>query len=166
MKFIALISGKQIPVEVDQKNGNYCLTIGEKTFTVNAIRPDPQFFSLLVEGESYEVAVEKRDNRFEAHFHNGTIGFELYEARKFKASELAKKSTPAGPLKIYAPMPGKIVKIAVIENKEVKEGDALLIMEAMKMQNELKAPRPGRVLQVLVSEGAPVSSQQVLIVME
>ncbi len=166
MKFIAIISGKEIPVEINQQNGNFSLTIGEKTFTVNAIRPDPQIFSLLVEGESYEVALAKQDNHFEAHFHNGTIVFELFEARKFKASELAKKSAPAGPLKIHAPMPGKIVKIAVTENTEVKEGDALLIMEAMKMQNELKAPRPGKVLQILVSEGAPVSSQQVLIVME
>ena len=166
MKFIALISGKQVSIEVEHKNGNYSLTIGEKTFTVNAVRPDPQVFSLLVEGESYEVALAKQDNRFEAHFHNGTIVFELYEARKFKASELAKKSMPAGPFKVFAPMPGKIVKIAVTVNKEVKEGDALLIMEAMKMQNELKAPRPGKVLQILVSEGAPVSSQQVLIIME
>jgi biotin carboxyl carrier protein len=63
-------------------------------------------------------------------------------------------------------MPGKIVRIAVTENSQVQEGDALLIMEAMKMQNELKAPRHGKVLQILVSEGAPVSSQQVLIVME
>ena len=166
MKFVALIQKKQIPVEVIEQNGNFRLTIGEKTFTVNAIRPDPQFFSLLVEGESYEVALEKRDSNFEAHFHNGTISFELVEARKFKASELAKKSVPVGPLKIHAPMPGKIVKIAVTENTEIKEGDALLIMEAMKMQNELKAPRTGKVLQILISEGAPVSSQQVLIVME
>jgi hypothetical protein len=68
MKFVAIVSDREIPVEIKQQNGNFSLTIEEKTFTVNAIRPDPQFFSLLVEGESYEVALEKQENRFEAHF--------------------------------------------------------------------------------------------------
>lgn len=166
MKFVVLIDNRHVNLEVEYKNGDYSLTIGEKTFTVNAIRPEPQFFSLLVEGKSYEVALSRQDSRFEAFFYNGTVSFELIEARKFKASELTKKSGPAGPLKVQAPMPGKIVKIAVTENSQVREGDALLIMEAMKMQNELKAPRHGKVLRILVSEGAPVSSQQVLIVLE
>lgn len=166
MKFVALIGDRHVNVEIENKNGDYSLTIGEKTFTVNAIRPEPQFFSLLVEGQSYEVALSKRDDLFEAFFYNGTVQFQLIEARKFRASELTKKSGPGGPLKVHAPMPGKIVRIAVTENSQVQEGDALLIMEAMKMQNELKAPRHGKVLQILVSEGAPVSSQQVLIVME
>jgi biotin carboxyl carrier protein len=119
-----------------------------------------------VEGKSYEVGLEKKGNRYSVHFYNDTVDLDLYEARKFKATELAKKPSATGPLKITAPMPGKIIKITAQENQPIEEGEPLLIMEAMKIQNELKAPRAGVVRQIQVQEGEPVAPQQVLIVLE
>src|SRR5574341_1044112 len=121
---------------------------------------------MIIDGRSYEVALEKNGSCISVYFYNDTIRLELFDARKFRATELTKKSTPSGPLKILAPMPGKIIKLTVAENSRVQEGDSLLIMEAMKMQNELKAPKSGVVKQVHVKEGEPVSSSQVLLVLE
>lgn len=166
MKFVALLNGKSIPIEIIKKGGLYHLTFQEKSFTVNAIRPNIQSFSLLVEGKSYEAGLEKTGNNYSIYFYNDTVEFQLFEARKFKASELTKKSGPAGLLKVTAPMPGKIIKVVVTENTQVSEGDSLLIMEAMKMQNELKAPKSGTVKQVHVQEGEAVTPQQVLVVLE
>jgi biotin carboxyl carrier protein len=166
MKFVAVVDGKQVRFEVTKTNGGYCLTMDGKSLSVDAIRPAHHLFSLLVEGKSYEVAVEKRDNDFSVSFYDDTVEFALYEARRFKALELTKRSGPAGPLKITAPMPGKIVKVAVTENSQVDQGQALLIIEAMKMQNELKAPRSGIVKNLNAREGEAVSSQQVLLVLE
>jgi biotin carboxyl carrier protein len=166
MKFVALVNNKKLNVDVSRHDGLYQLTIGEKTFTVNAIQPGPFNFSLLIDGKSYEVGLEKISDQYSVHFYNESIFLELVEARKFKASELTRKAAQEGPLKVSAPMPGKVVKIAVTQNTHVSQGDALLIIEAMKMQNELKAPRAGLIKEIRTTEGALVSSQQVLIVLE
>ena len=166
MKLVAVLRGKNVPIDVVKLNGQYSLTFQEKSLSVDAIRPDLQTLSLLVEGKSYEVWLEKRGNSFSVYFYNDTIELELFEARKFKATEVTKKALPSGPLKVFSPMPGKIVRIAVSENTPVNKGDSLLIMEAMKMQNELKAPKSGIVKQVYVKEGEPVLQQQVLVLLE
>jgi len=166
MKLIAVIKDKKIPIEVVRSNGGYNLTIRNKTFSVDAVRPGHQALSLLVDGKSYEVGLEKRENQYSVYFFNDSVELELYEARKYKAAELTKKSGPTGPIKICAPMPGKIVKITVTENSQVNEGDSLLVIEAMKMQNELKAPRAGIVKQIQARAGEPVTPQQTLLVLE
>ncbi len=166
MKFVAVIQGKTVPVEVERKNGSYSLTLGGKSFTVDAVRTRRQMLSMLVDGESFEAGVEKRGNSFSVSFYNDTIEFELFEGRKYKAAEIIHKAGPAGPTKILAPMPGKIIRITVAENSHVNQGDSLMIMEAMIMQNELKAPRPGRVRQIHVKEGEAVSPSQLLLVLE
>lgn len=166
MKLIALIRGKPCAVEVVEKDGQYSLTLGDKSFSVDAIHPAPQTLSLLIEGKSYDLGIEKRGHSFSVRFSNDTVDLDLFEARKYKAAELAKKPGASGPSKVVAPMPGKIVKISVRLNEAVKEGDSLLIMEAMKMQNELKAPRSGTVKQIQVKEGEPVSPLQILMVLE
>ncbi len=166
MKFIALIHGKPCPVEVVEKDGHYSLTLGDKSFSVDAIHPAPQTLSLLIEGKSYDLGVEKRGHSFSVRFSNDTVDLDLFEARKYKAAELVKKPKTSGPSKVVAPMPGKIVKVSVTLNETVKEGDSLLIMEAMKMQNELKALRSGVVKEIHVKEGEPVSPSQVLMVLE
>jgi len=166
MKFVAVIDGKQVRFDLAKKDGGYCLTMDGKSLSVDAIRPSHHLYSLLVEGISYEVALEKRGNDFSVYFYDDTVEFALFESRRFRALELTKRSGPAGPLKIIAPMPGKIVKVAVAENSQVNQGEALLIIEAMKMQNELKAPRSGIVKNLNAKEGEAVSSQQVLLVLE
>jgi len=166
MKFIVLFQDKKIPVEITKNNGDYCLTLNGKTLSVNAIRPDRQTLSLLVNGKSYEVGLEKKGSSYSIYFFNDTVQLELFEARKFKAKEVTRKFTQTGPLKVVSPMPGKIIKIAVTENAPVTEGDSLIIMEAMKMQNELKAPRTGIVKRIHVKEGEPVLPFQTLVILE
>jgi biotin carboxyl carrier protein len=166
MKFIAEAGGRHFTIEISKSNGLYHLTWEDKSFNVDAIRKNRQSFSLLIEGKSYEVTLEKHGASFSVSFSNDTVRFNLIEARKFRASELVKKPGVSGKHEILAPMPGKIIKVAVAENGQVEEGDPLLIMEAMKMQNELKAPAPGIVKQVRVKEGEAVASQQVLLVLE
>lgn len=167
MKYIALIGGKEMPVEVEKKDGVFSLTLGDKSLSVDAIRLNHHLFSLLVEGKSHEVAVERQGNSYSIHFYDDMVELALYDARRYKAAELTRRpGGPAGPTKISAPMPGKIVRVSVAENSQVSEGQPLLIIEAMKMQNEIKAPRAGTVKRLSVRDGESVSSQQVLLVLE
>lgn len=166
MKFVAVLEGKEQGVEVVRKNGQYCVRFGDRTLMVDAAMQGPRYLSLLIDGKSYEVGLQRDGNSYSVAFFNDTIELELYDARKYRARELTRKSGHAGAHKVTAPMPGKIVRVVARESAEVAEGDSLLIMEAMKMQNELKAPRSGVVKQVHVQEGQAVSLSQLLMVLE
>ena len=166
MKYVAIIQGKETVVEISRKLNLYCLTIGNKSFTVDAFRPRPQSLSMLIEGKSYEVGLEKNGNRFTVYLFDDTIELEIVDARKFQATGNTRPTSASGPLKIQAPMPGKIVKVSVEEKDLVNEGDSLLVVEAMKMQNELRAPKAGIVTRIHVREGEPVSMSQVLMILE
>lgn len=166
MKMLAVIEGKEVQIEITKNNGLYCLTWNGKSFNVDSVRTNQNTFSLLVGGKSYEVTIEKQASNFSIYLNNDTVRLELFDARKVGISAIAKKNIRAGAHEILAPMPGKIIKVAVSKDGQVQEGDPLLIMEAMKMQNELKAPAAGTVKNVYVKEGEAVSSQQVLMVLE
>lgn len=167
MKFVALREGKPLSVEVDKEEAGYSVTIGDRHYNVDAIPTGPLAYSLLVDGRSFEIAFEKQqEDRYTAHFYDQTVEFGFIEARKYKAGEMTKKTIQAGPVKITAPMPGKIVRIPVEENAAVEEGTPLVVMEAMKMQNEFRAPRAGIVKKIQVKEGDTVSAQQVLVILE
>jgi biotin carboxyl carrier protein len=121
---------------------------------------------MLIDGVSYEVGLEKNKSKYSLYFYNDTIHLEIFDARKFRAAELVKKTVSTGPFQLQAPMPGKIVRVVTQENAQVNEGDSLLVMEAMKMQNEFKAPHAGVVKQIRVREGDAVAAAQVLLILE
>jgi len=166
MKFVGVFHGEAIPIEVVKQNGTYKIDLPGRSFTVDAERPNPQSLSLLVESKTYEIGLEKKGDHYSVYFFSDTIELDLYEARKFKATEVTKRAVTTGPQKLNAPMPGKIVKVMVVTQQTVQEGQPLLIMEAMKMQNELKAPKSGSVKHIEVREGDTVSSQQTLVVID
>ena len=167
MKFVAIVHGKQRTVEIDRAEGLFRVTIDNaKTFVVDGFLPGGQSVSMLIDGEAYEVGIAKKQNQFTVYFYNDTIDFEMIEARKFQASSGALSASTSGPLKIHAPMPGKVVKVTVQEQSTVNEGDSLMVIEAMKMQNELKAPKSGTVAKINVKDGEAVSISQVLMVLE
>ena len=78
----------------------------------------------------------------------------------------APKAAPAGAETIKAPMPGTIMDIKVSGGQSVKKGDVLLILEAMKMENEIMAPRDGVVASVMTSKGAQVNSGDALVALQ
>jgi biotin carboxyl carrier protein len=166
MKYVAIVQGKQRTVEISQSDGLFHVTLDGKSFLVDAFRPGHQSLSMLIEGQTYEVGIAKSGSHFSVYFYNDTIEFDLMDARKFRSSGETRSSGSSGPLKIHAPMPGKIIKVTVTEQSTVQEGDALLVIEAMKMQNELKAPKSGRVSKINVREGEAVSNSQVLLVLD
>lgn len=113
-------------------------------------------YTITVNGNVYEVTVEE-----------GTTGGSTPAAAAPKAA--APKAAPAvksagtGAVKVTAPMPGKIVKINAAVGQAVKKGDVLVVLEAMKMENEIQAPQDGTVASVDTSAGASVESGDVLV---
>ena len=123
----------------------------------------PGVYSLLLDGKSYEAYVSKglgdgsgRDDTWVISIGRQQYPVELHDPRRWRRRGSSLESE--GPQEIVAPMPGKIVKILVTEGQEVDRHDGLLVIEAMKMQNELRSPRAGRIERVFVREGRGVET--------
>ena len=123
----------------------------------------PAVYSLLVEGRPYEAFVSTLPGDYGARSNSLSVvvGLRKYQVdlrdpRQWRRTGSSIESE--GPQEIIAPMPGKIVKILVTQGQQVERGQGLLVIEAMKMQNELRAPRAGRVERVYLDEGRGVDS--------
>ncbi len=123
----------------------------------------PGVYSILVSGRSYEVRVAPaaphgvgNSNRRIVTIGPRNFTIEIHDPRRRPGA--AAQADQSGPREILAPMPGKIVKVLAEKNQEVAQGAGLLVIEAMKMQNELRAPRAGKVAEIYVAEGAGVET--------
>lgn len=120
-------------------------------------RPEPGVYSLVIDDRSYEVFVDPidgDDGLYEVHLLNRTFRVRALDSRRLRFASAA--SVTDGQVHIAAPMPGRIVKVLCDDGCEVKAGDGIIVLEAMKMENELKAPRDGRVVNIAVEEGQGV----------
>lgn len=109
-------------------------------------------YRIHVNGKTYDVAVEEIEGAV-----NATVSVP-------QPAVPPAAPTPAGASVIAAPMPGKVLSIKVKPGQEVREGDLILMLEAMKMENEIFCGRSGRVLEVKVAEGAYVDTGDALVV--
>jgi biotin carboxyl carrier protein len=138
----------------------YCLD-EEETGQANWASVGPGLYSILIEGRSYEARVSRAGSAPGAQDYDVRVGAEHYRVtiRDPRARRgVSNAGSSAGPLQITAPMPGKVVKVLVREGEEVTAGQGLLVMEAMKMQNELRAPRAGCVERIHATEGVGVET--------
>lgn len=159
MIFDATVGGRTLRVEVRGGDGRYTVVLDGTPIRVEtAGRP---FASLLVDGESHEVGVERRPEGHVVHLAGDAVSVSLREA--------ARGASPApprgdGPARVTAPMPGRVVRVLEGPGRDVAAGQGLVVIEAMKMENELKSPRAGRVREVAVREGQAVEAGALLAV--
>lgn len=164
MIFDATVAGRTLRVEVRGERGRYELTVDGKPFEVDCQETGRDFVSLLVDGRSYELGLEKRDFGYLVVFPDDALAVELVDAAR--GPRAAARKGAAGPARISAPMPGKIVRVLAEAGQAVEAGHGLVVMEAMKMENEIRAPRAGRVKDIGVRQGQTVESGALLVVLE
>ena len=164
MLFDATVDGRTIRVEVGGKDGRYTVTIDGRPLEVDHFDAGRDFVSLLIAGRSHEAGLEKRPTGFTVVLADDVVAVDLAEAARGEGP--AQKKVASGPVRVMAPMPGRVLRVQVSPGDEVPGGQALVVVEAMKMENELKAPRAGRVLEVAVREGQPVETGALLVVLE
>lgn len=163
MKYIVQIGDEEIEVEVI-RSGESC------SFRLNGRRIDLDIADLLAEGSKSILASGKS---FEAEVTELPEGLLVYlggyhtlcrveEARRARVAHLAGEEEEEGKRALHAQMPGLVVQVLVSEGQEVKSGQGVLIVEAMKMQNELKAPVDGIVEVIKIKKGQPVEKDQIL----
>jgi biotin carboxyl carrier protein len=125
---------------------------------------EPGVFSVLLEGRSYEARVERTERATVVIVDGHRFEIEVRDPRRW--SRQAGLGGGAGVETLTAPMPGKIVRVLAAPGDAVEAGQGILVVEAMKMQNELKATRGGRVVSIQAKQGATVAAGEALAVIE
>lgn len=152
-----------LPHPSTDREGITAYRLGSEAGELEWAEVAPGVYSILLGGRSYEAQVAASSPalaRGEGH-QIVTVGTRHYEIEVLDPRRRRGTGAPGaadGPQEVVAPMPGKIVKILVAEHQEVRAGGGLLVIEAMKMQNELRAPRAGRVEAIYVEEGKGVET--------
>jgi len=164
MLFDAAIDGRTVRVEVRGENGHYAVTVDGRTLEVDHQETGAHFASLIIGGRSYEAGLEKRPDGYNVVLAEDVLYVELRGASRGQPAAVRKAE--AGPARILAPMPGRLVRVLVEPGQQVSAGDGLVVIEAMKMENELRSPRAGRIAQVPVREGQAVEAAALLVVVE
>ena len=166
MTYDIIVDDKIHHVELTRGERIWHCTVDGEPVEVDAALTARDVLSLLIGSKQYEIKRE-RSLRGELHMVIGSARYavEVQDPRSLRARRGAGHSE-AGPQKLTAAMPGKIVRILVQEKDEVKAGQAVLVMEAMKMQNEMKSPKDGKVQKILTSEGSTVNAGDTLAVIE
>jgi biotin carboxyl carrier protein len=115
----------------------------------------------LIEGRSYAVALLAAG---EVSVNGRVFQVEVFDPRSLRGRRAAAEGS--GPQTVAALMPGRVIRVLVEAGQEIGAGQGLIVVEAMKMQNEMKSPRAGRVMEVRAAAGATVSAGDVLVVIE
>lgn len=165
MTYEILIEGKPHQLELSPAESGWNCKLDGNEYKVDAIVARRDVISLIIDGDCYEVKREQTHDDLHIWVKSVRFAAEVRDPRSLR-SRRAAAGDVAGPAKLVAPMPGKIVRIIAHEKDEVEAGAGIMVVEAMKMQNELKAPKKGVVTKLLVKEGTPVNAGDVLAIVE
>jgi len=162
MKYITTINGQEYEIEVvDERH----IRIGDRVIAVDfeSVSGQP-VYSLILDGKSYESFVYQGEDDWQVLL-RGRLYPAIVEDEREKRLRAASAGGVAegGEFLLKAPMPGLVVAVPVSEGEAVEKGQVLLILESMKMQNELKAPRAGKVERIRVKAGESVEQKQTLL---
>jgi biotin carboxyl carrier protein len=166
VRFVATLGDDTRVVEVIEAAGGLRVTIGEEVWEVDARLPAPGTCSLLVGGISYVADVKEEAGCFLVDVEGESYRIRLEEEARHLVRTRGGREAGRGGQVLVAPMPGKIVSVEVQAGQAVTAGDGLLVMEAMKMENEFRAAAAGTVKEVRVQVGQAVNAGDVLVVIE
>jgi biotin carboxyl carrier protein len=161
------VDGLVRTVQLARDGGRFEIVLDGGRHVVDAVAIEPGRWSLLVEnGRSHEIVVSGGENGTLTVIVDGSVvPVAIRDARRRRGASRA--HGPAnGPARIIAPMPGKVVRVLAAPGQAVAARQGVIVVEAMKMENELRAPRAGTVVEVLVREGAPVETGALLLTIE
>ncbi len=164
MTYDITIDGKSYRLELERVEGRWLSRLDGREIEVDAVLARPDVLSLRIGNKAFEVKCERVANDLHLWVGSARFAAEVRDPRSLRSR--ARVVDDRGPKKLTAPMPGKIVRVLVSQGTEVEAGAGVLVVEAMKMQNEIKSPKKGTIQKILVSEGAAVNAGDVLAIVE
>jgi biotin carboxyl carrier protein len=164
MIYDILIDKKTYRMELDRTAEAWSCQLNGESIDVDAVPIRPGVLSLRLANRSYEVKCEPFEGNLRIWVGRESIKVEVRDPRSLRGRSRAGEEQ--GARKLVAPMPGKVVRISVEQGAQVEAGAGILVVEAMKMQNEVKSPKKGTVQKIMVILGAAVNAGDILAIVE
>jgi biotin carboxyl carrier protein len=165
MVYEVIVDGKPHRFEPEKAESGWSCHLDGRLILIDALIPRRDVLSLLIDGRSYEIKREQTATDLHLWVGDTCFAVEVRDPRSLRSRQKA-RGDEKGPRKIVAPMPGRVVRVLVAENSEVDAGQGIIVVEAMKMQNEIKSPKKGVVKKILAAAGAAVNPGDVLAIVE
>lgn len=165
MIYDVTIDGTGYRLELAREASGWKCRLNGREVALDAVLTRANVLSVVINGTAYEVKRELTP--LDLHFWVGSARYaaEVRDPRSLRSRRQA-AGAAHGIAKLLAPMPGKVVRLLVAEKAEVQAGQGVLVVEAMKMQNELKSPKRGVVQRILAAPGTAVNAGDVLAIVE
>jgi len=158
------VDGKSYRLELSRVDGRWETRLDGCDVVIDAVLARRDVLSILIGGKAYEVKRERTATDMHLWVGSRRYGVQLRDPRALRGR--AGADDGKGPRKLIAPMPGKVVRVLLKEESQVDAGQGVVVVEAMKMQNEIKSPKKGVVRKIVASEGSAVNAGDVLAVVE
>jgi len=165
MVYDVTINGKQHQLDLERADAGWRCRLDGREIHVDAVLARRDVLSVLIGGKAYEVKREWTATDMHLWVGSTRYAAELRDPRSLRSRRGA-VTDERGPRKLLAPMPGKVVRVLIGEQQAVEAGQSILVVEAMKMQNEIKSPKKGIVKKIVAAEGANVNAGDVLAIVE
>jgi biotin carboxyl carrier protein len=166
MKLTAEHEGTEHALELAREGARVVATVDDRRYEIAAHEIEPGVYLLQTGGRVYECRVgEATGATTEVQVGAQVFQIALSDPKRLRYAT-ATGAQASGRAQVVAAMPGKVVRVVVTQGAQVEAGDALLVVEAMKMQNEMKSPKAGTVVELHAMAGATVNAGDVLVVVE
>jgi biotin carboxyl carrier protein len=165
MVYDVLIDGKNYRLELERADARWQCRLDGQEINVDASLVEPDVLSILIAGKAYEVKREHTATDMHLWVGSARYAVELRDPRSLR-SRRAGTAAEHGPKHLRASMPGKVVRVLLQEQAPVEAGQGILVVEAMKMQNEIKSPKKGIVQKIVATEGTAVTAGDLLAIVE
>jgi len=168
MRYLATIDGAEQELEIEElpAAGSFQIRLGEREFDADLRQVGPSSFSIIVGERSFDFDVVREGEETIVSSRSGVTRLTLEDAGRRLMRAGGKGRTVSGRVEMKAMMPGRVVSVLVQAGDEVQTDQGVLVVEAMKMENELKSPKAGKVVEVRVVAGQTVEKGELLVIIE
>lgn len=165
MVYEVTIDGRSYRLELGRADGRWLCRIDGREVQMDAVLARTDVLSVLIGGKAYEVKRERTATDLHLWVGAARYAAELRDPRSLRSRKTASEDE-TGPKKLVAPMSGRVVRVLLAENAAVEAGQGVVVVEAMKMQNEVKSPKKGTVQKIVAAEGTNVNAGEALAIVE
>jgi biotin carboxyl carrier protein len=168
MKLTAELNHEKHEIEIKREGEKVFAEIDGRTYELEASAPEPNVFLFKNKGKIYEIFVSPRQNPnepFRVKTKTGEFEINIIDSKRLRGAGTGAEHGE-GLAEIKTAMPGKIVRILAEQGAEIKAGEGVIVVEAMKMQNEIKSPKDGIVKEIRFAEGETVNAGDILAIIE
>lgn len=167
MAFIARLGEQTYTVEIEEiGKALYKVSVDGNEFLVDGKKTSRTNYSLIVDSRSFEIEVDHTGDEYRVLVDGRNYRVNLIDERRARVGGAQGGIELQGRQKVSVPMPGKVIAVLVSEGDSVEKGQGLVIVEAMKMENEVRSPIAGAVKEIKVKSGDAVEGGAVLVIVE